>query len=90
MYLYKYFLYFFIDVDTVLFIVLSYLNNIIRSLVVEKMVLDRLCLIKDYFFYRKFKVISFVDLKLLSKYYIYRGFDVLFFSDDEDDCNIYY
>lgn len=78
--------------DIVLFIVLSYLNNIIsiRSLVVEKMVLDCLCLIKDYFFYRKFKVISFVDLKLLSKYYIYRGFDVLFFSDDEDDCNIYY
>lgn len=90
MYLYKYFWYFFIDVDIVLFIVLSYLNNIIRSLVVEKMVLDCLCLIKDYFFYRKFKVISFVDLKLLSKYYIYRGFDVLFFSDDEDDCNIYY
>lgn len=76
--------------DIVLFIVLSYLNNIIRSLVVEKMVLDCLCLIKDYFFYRKFKVILFVDLKLLSKYYIYRGFDVLFFSDDEDDCNIYY
>lgn len=86
------FCYFSIDVDTALLTVLSYSNNTTstRSSAVEKMVSDRLCSIKDYFFYRKLKATPFVDLKLPSKHHTYRGFDALSSSDDEDDCNIYH